>query len=130
MAAARGQPSELRAGVKVWPGSGTTLVDLAIATEIKGRKPVNVSDRYAEMPDMFLCFNALKNSVEDAQVTHIWRRGDRIISRVELSVGRSPHWRTWSRQRVKPTWTGEWSCEVVGPDGRRLGLASFRAGSG
>ncbi|PKN54725.1 MAG: hypothetical protein CVU56_25075, partial [Deltaproteobacteria bacterium HGW-Deltaproteobacteria-14] len=54
--------------------------------------------------------------------------GGRLVSRVELEVGKSPKWRTWSRQRTREDWIGPWSCEVLGPDGRRIGIASFDVG--
>ena len=114
----------MRSGV-----GGLKLIDLVIATEVRKREPHGVSDRFAEIPRMFHCFCVFENRHEAATVTHIWKRGGRVVSRVELEVGKSPKWRTWSRQRLQPKWTGEWSCEVQGPGGRVLGIATVQAGS-
>ncbi len=123
-----GAGEALRPGVEIWPDGRPRLIDLAIATEIKARKPVNVAQRYKAVPELLMCFTAF-GSDADTTVTHVWRHGDRVVSRVELSVGRSPSWRTWSRQRLNVGGTGAWSCEVLGPDGQRLGVARVRVGS-
>ena len=108
--------------------SGLKLVDLAIAPEVRRREPIGTSDRFLEMPRMFHCFCVFENRQEPGTVTHVWKRDGRVVSRVELEVGKSPKWRTWSRQRLQATWTGEWSCEVQAPGGRVLGVATARAG--
>ncbi len=126
-----GEGTEVRPGVHLYPGSQELrVVDLAIATSIKSRTPQGVAQHYAVMPDRFLCFSVFDSRAEgEADVSHVWRRDGRVVSRVELSVGRSPKWRTWSRQRVREHWQGRWSCEVVDREGRRLGLAEFSAGA-
>ncbi len=119
----------IRKGVTLFSSSPPLrLTDLAIGTSVKSRVPQEVSDSYATMPDQFVCFSVFDNRQDGAQVTHVWRRDGRVVSRVELEVGRSSKWRTWSRQRVKDTWTGHWSCEVLGPESRMLGRAKFAAG--
>ena len=50
------------------------------------------------------------------------------VTGVELEVGKSPKWRTWSKQRVSPHWRGVWSCEVLSPEGTQLGLHVFQVG--
>lgn len=122
-------PDELRPGVRLTRGAADIrLVDLAIALEIKSRVPQGVSNSFPEMPRMFMCYSVYDNRVDATTVTHVWKRDGRVVSRVELEVGRSPKWRTWSRQRVKPHWTGEWACEVYGPGDVKLGVARFSAG--
>ena len=114
---------ELRGAV-----DGLKLVDLAIATEVKRREPLGVGDHFADVPRMFHCFCVFENRQQATNVTHVWKRDGRVVSRVELEVGKSPKWRTWSRQRLQPTWAGKWTCEVQTMTGRMLGLAAVRAG--
>ena len=114
---------ELRSGV-----DGLKLVDLAIATDVKRREPTGIDNRFATLPARFHCFCVFENRQQATQVTHVWKRDGRVVSRVELEVGKSPKWRTWSRQRLQPTWTGNWTCEVVSSSGRILGSASVQAG--
>ena len=64
-------------------------------------------------------------------VTHIWRRDGKVVSRVELEVGRSPKWRTWSRQRLPASAEGRWSCEVIeGQQDLKLGTVTVSVGGG
>jgi hypothetical protein len=114
---------ELRSAV-----DGLKLVDLAIATDVKRREPTGIDDRFATLPKRFHCFCVFENRQQATQVTHVWKRNGRVVSRVELEVGKSPKWRTWSRQRLQPTWTGSWTCEVQSASGRTLGTASVQAG--
>ncbi|MGB0589338.1 MAG: DUF2914 domain-containing protein [Myxococcota bacterium] len=114
---------ELRGAV-----DGLKLVDLAIATEVKRREPTGIDSRFATLPRRFHCFCVFENRQQTTQVTHVWKRDGRVVSRVELEVGKSPKWRTWSRQRLQPSWTGNWTCEVQSASGRILGIASARAG--
>ena len=118
-----------RSGIELTQGgNGLKLVDLAIAAEVKKREPEGVQEHFTTLPRRFHCFCVFENRGETTQVTHIWRRNGRVVSRVELEVGKSPKWRTWSRQRLKPEWTGTWTCEVQSRDGRNLGRATVRAG--
>jgi hypothetical protein len=114
---------ELRGAV-----DGLKLVDLAIATEVIRREPTGIDDRFASLPKRFHCFCVFENRQQATQVTHVWKRDGRVVSRVELEVGKSPKWRTWSRQRLQPSWTGNWTCEVHSMSGRTLGIASVQAG--
>lgn len=120
---------EPEAAVTLEKGTDTlALMDLTIARDIQDRLPVGVATHFPEVPSKFQCYSVFKNTGEATTATHVWRRGDRVVSRVELSVGKSPRWRTWSRQRLSSAWAGRWSCEVLGPDGVRLGMASVTAG--
>ena len=124
-----GPAREVRPGMIVYPGTGELeLVDLAIATAIAQRQPQDVRTVYDRMPELFFCYTVFSNPTAEQMVTHVWRHGGRLVSRVELEVGKSPKWRTWSRQRTRQDWTGAWSCEVLDPNGRRIGMASFDVG--
>jgi|GEM_PF-2440804 len=121
---------ELREGVQVYPArDGLAVVDLAIAEKMQGRQPYNIADHFDTPPAMLACFGAYSNRLKEAQITHVWRKGNKILSRVELRVGVSAKWRTWSRQRVRGG-GAEYSCEVLSPSGKRLGLAVATVGTG
>jgi hypothetical protein len=105
-----------------------TLLDLALAPAVVNREPEGASDRFEETPPLFVCFTSFDQRSDPMTITHVWTWNDREMARVELEVGKSPKWRTWSRQRLQPEQTGRWACEVLGPDGRRLGLARVTVG--
>lgn len=116
-------------GPKIWPWrSGFRLVDVEVGTGLEDKTPTDVRLAYDTVPELFYCYTVFENPGAEATVTHVWRRGTRLVSRVELEVGSSPKWKTWSKQRTQSHWTGTWSCEVLGPDGQQLGLTVFRVG--
>ena len=116
-------------GVTVYGGGDQELIELTVATGVEGRRPIGASAHFEQAPERLFCFTSVRNDQEDAKLTHVWRRGTRVVSRVELSVGRSPSWRTWSRQRTRADWTGAWSCEVLDAKSKRLGIAEFTVGN-
>ena len=116
-------------GTRIWPSAGgLKLVELVVGTALEDKLPTDVKTHYPNPPEILYCYSVFENPEVEATVTHVWRRGSRLVSRVELEVGNSPKWRTWSKQRTQPHWTGLWSCEVLGPDGAQLGLTVFRVG--
>ena len=116
-------------GTRIWPSAGgLKLVELVVGTALEDKLPTDVKTHYPTPPEILYCYSVFENPEADATVTHVWRRGSRLVSRVELEVGNSPKWRTWSKQRTQPHWTGLWSCEVLGGDGRQLGLTVFQIG--
>ncbi len=116
-------------GTHVWPiARSPRLVELAVGTGLEDKTPRDVREVYAKVPELLYCYSSFENSQAEQTITHVWRRGNRLVSRVELEVGQSPKWKTWSKQRTQPHWTGLWSCEVLGPDGAQLGLTVFRVG--
>lgn len=116
-------------GTRIWPsGGGLKLVEHVVGAALEDKLPADIKLHYATTPEILYCYSVFENPLPDTTVTHVWRRGSRLVSRVELEVGRSPKWRTWSKQRAQPHWTGLWSCEVLGPDGRQLGLTVFQIG--
>ncbi|MFO0750438.1 MAG: DUF2914 domain-containing protein [Myxococcota bacterium] len=117
-------------GAKIWPSpGGFRLVDVEVGTGLEEKAPTDVRTVYDTVPELLYCYTVFENPGPEATVTHVWRRGTRLVSRVELEVGSSPKWKTWSKQRTQSHWTGTWSCEVLGPDGEQLGLTVFRVGS-
>jgi len=116
-------------GTRIWPSAGgLKLVELVVGTALEDKLPTDVKTHYPNPPEILYCYSVFENPEAEATVTHVWRRGSRLVSRVELEVGNSPKWRTWSKQRTQPHWTGLWSCEVLGSDGRQLGLTVFQIG--
>ncbi len=116
-------------GTHIWPlGSFPKLIELYVGSGLDEKLPTNIRTRYDAPPEILYCYTVFENPSPNATVTHVWRRGARLVSRVELEVGQSPKWRTWSKQRTQPHWVGTWSCEVLGPDGEQLGLTVFDIG--
>ncbi len=104
------------------------LVELAVGTNVVDRNPEDVRERYDEVPPMLYCYSAVESREPNQSIVHVWRRQGVLVSRVELEVGKSPRWKTWSKQKTLDHWTGPWSCEVTSSDGQQLGVTRFIVG--
>jgi hypothetical protein len=104
------------------------IAALTMATGVEDREPVNVQAHYPQAPDTLYCHGVYGNLLSNATVRHEWRHNGRTVSRMDVEVGVSRSWRTWSKHRLPSDSRGEWVCEVLTPDGTRLGLTEVTVG--
>jgi hypothetical protein len=100
------------------------VVEGLITTQIRDRLPVDSVQSYPATSGTLFCFTRIAGAVEEAQVFHVWYRGEQEMARVELLV-RSSDWRTWSSKRLLPGWAGDWRVEVVDGEGNLLQTIAF-----
>lgn len=109
----------------------TTLVApfvkrLVIASDIKEREPVELTD--AKVDEPVVAFVELKNAEEEEMgvvVTFEHADGNKV-GFVELTVpGKSPRFRTWARTRNIKT-PGEWTAVVTSKSGEELARKTFQ----
>jgi hypothetical protein len=55
-------------------------------------------------------------------IEHLWRRQGVEVARHYLPTGDQHAWRSWSRHRLE---AGEYTVEVLAPDGSRLAVRQF-----
>lgn len=99
---------------------------LVIASDIKEREPVELTDAKIEEP--VVAFVELKNSAEqDAGVVVTFEHaGGTKVGFVELTVpAKSPRYRTWARTRNIKT-PGEWTAVVTSKSGEELARTTFQ----
>ena len=101
------------------------IVDDAIATGVVKREPVGVSAHFGDDAGVLWAWVQVRNLKAPSQVTMVWRHEGEVRSRVTLDVGVSPRWRTWSRKSVGAKDHGEWTVEVLSPDGETLRTLKF-----
>lgn len=99
---------------------------LIIASDIKEREPVELTDAQVEQP--VVAFVELKNAEEtDMGVVVTFEHEDgKKVGFVELTVpGKSPRYRTWARTRNIKT-PGEWTAIVTSASGEELARKTFQ----
>ena len=72
-----------------------------------------------------MSWDRIKNPGDKSQIRMFWKHDGRIKSRVDLDVGTSPGWRTWSRKTMTASDAGDWTVEVRTWDGRLLDTVEF-----
>ena len=95
-----------------------------ITTGIMDRNPVDVQESYPSAVGRLLCFTRITGADGDTVIYHVWYRGGKEMSRVELPV-RSVDWRTWSSKTILPEWKGEWKVDVLDAQGKTLKTIHF-----
>jgi hypothetical protein len=97
--------------------------DLAIGTAVAERQLTGMAESFPASVGTLYCYMKIANAA-NAQVEHVWFKGDAEMSRVKLNVTGSP-WRTWSSKKLGADAAGDWRCDVM-VDGKTVQYAKFR----
>lgn len=90
------------------------------------RIPLGVDKIFPNDIGALFCFTAIENLVADDSITHTWYYNGREMAAIDLEVGRSPFWRTWSIKRIQPRLIGDWQVVVFDSKGYQLGFTTFQ----
>lgn len=97
--------------------------ELAIGTGVAERQLTGMAETFPASIGTLYCYMKITNAA-DAQVEHVWYKGDTEILRKPIKVGGSP-WRTWSSRKVAADAVGDWRCDLV-VDGKTVQSAKFK----
>jgi len=103
------------------------LTKAVMARGLDQREPVDEATAFPRDVGQVVCFTQLEGGA-DTVIYHVWRHGTTLHAKVQLSVQAGP-WRTWSRKRIHPSWTGDWTVDVEDESGKVLKTLSFTIGS-
>mgnify|MGYP000409604186 CR=1 FL=1 len=99
-------------------------VDSVITTAIVDREPVDKVQAFPVASGKLYCFTRVVGAEEPTVVYHVWFRGDRLMSRVELAVN-SNNWRTWSAKKFTGDQSGAWRVEIQDAAGNVMQQVDF-----
>jgi Protein of unknown function (DUF2914) len=99
------------------------LVDRAPAA-VGGCTAAACATRYPSTVGTVTFWTRLSGGAPGRWVEHVWFHGNKEIARVRQKV-EGPTWRTWTRKRIMPEWTGDWRVEVLAEDGTVLAERFF-----
>ncbi len=101
-----------------------TLVirDFVLSHGINEREPVDITYSFLPSDERAYAFLRVNNLGARTSVIFIWYYEDRVHAAVDLDIGTSPGWRTWSSANVR---SGQWRVELLGYDGLVLAAHSF-----
>ena len=103
------------------------VIEAVTATHVDrgARTPNNITAQFTAESDHAWAFVKVRNKTAPTHITMVWKNGNRIVSRKQLTVGVSPRWRTWSRLSLRGKPAGQWSVEVRSADDRLLQRLPF-----
>lgn len=100
------------------------IIDGTICLKISSLKCLGSNTQFPSDVRKLYCLTRIVGALNPISVTHAWYFGARERSRVSLVV-KSVNWRTYSSKTIHPQEIGDWSVEVLGPQGDPLGLYKF-----
>lgn len=93
-----------------------------VCTGVTNREPQGVSEQFSSQVGALYCFSEVKNY--EGTIFHVWFHGEEEVARMELPV-KGQRFRTWSKKRIPPSWTGPWRVEVRTAEGKVLAEVRF-----
>ena len=108
------------------PAQQTPSVEIAIGKSVASGAAVDTASAFPADVGQVAGWTRVTGLAAGSKITHQWIHGA-DTSKVELNIGGSP-WRTYSRKTIPAAATGDWTLEVLGPDGAKLGSKSFKIG--
>ncbi|HXI03248.1 MAG TPA: DUF2914 domain-containing protein [Candidatus Saccharimonadales bacterium] len=106
------------------PAAKLAVAQAVIARDVTAREPVDPGTSFARDVGELICFSKITGASGETSIVHVWKHGDTEMARVELPV-KSASWRTWSRKKILPEWTGAWTVEIQDTNGNVLDTQSF-----
>lgn len=91
----------------------------------KDRIPIERGVEFPGDVNMLSCFTAINNPGDSTIVTHIWYYEGRDVARIDMEIGTSPFWRTWSVKKIPPNSVGQWGVYVFDAEGIEIGKKDF-----
>ena len=107
------------------PESKVSLVDAVIAADVEDRVAQGVGDVFGTDVGKLVAWVSVNNPEAPTKITMVWRRDGKVRSKVNLKVGVSPRWRTWSRSSIREYDAGEWTVEIYDEQNHLLDTIDF-----
>lgn len=108
------------------PVQQAASVEIAVGKSVAAGMPVDTASSFAADVGQVAAWTRVTGLAAGSKITHLWIHGA-DSSRVELNIGGSP-WRTYSRKTIPAGVTGDWTIEVLGPDGAKLATKTIKVG--
>lgn len=101
------------------------LVEIKAGTAVNARVLEGESAHFVADGQRVFVHLTVASAVDDS-VTMVWMRDGITVWSFDLTVGRSPRWRTWARRTMKARDVGQWTVQVLDADGAVLGSTDFQ----
>jgi len=102
------------------------IKDFVLTHAIDEREPIDMVEGFTPADERGYVFARVSNDGPQSQLTAVWIHEGDVHARVDLNVGTSSGWRTWSSTNLKP---GDWTVQLRDTQGVILAERSFAVGS-
>jgi len=101
------------------------VVASAMALGVEKRVPLGVGSKFSADAEKIWAFIKVKNKNAPTKLRMVWKRHGKQRMAVDLRVGKSSGWRTWSYKRIAKQDAGKWTVDVLTQDGKTLHSMDF-----
>ena len=96
--------------------------DLILSHGVYEREQTDIAKSFEPSDERAYAFARISNAGPLTNVSFVWHYGSNIHAIVDLNIGTSQGWRTWSSAKLK---SGDWRVELVTEEGEVLAERAF-----
>lgn len=100
---------------------GLQVVEAKAAGGVTEREAVDESSTFSA-GDQVTIWAAIRNTESAGDIKMVWFANDKEVTTVDIEIGQSWRWRTWSKSKV---WAGDWKVEIQDGSGTVLETVEF-----
>ena len=110
------------AALPAMAGNSLVIRDFVLTHGIYEREPVGTTDSFSIDDARGYAFVRIANDGAPTTVSFVWMHGGETHADIDMNIGTSSGWRTWSSINLKP---GQWRVDVKSSEGTILAQRSF-----
>ena len=96
--------------------------DFVLTHGIFEREPTGTTEKFATSDGRGYAFARIANEGMPTQVSFVWYYGDEMHASIDMNIGTSGGWRTWSSVNLRP---GNWRVKLQDQNGMVIAERSF-----
>ena len=101
------------------------VIASAMALGVDKRTPLGVGSKFSTDSEKIWAFIKVKNKTAPTKLRMVWKRQGKQRMAIDLRVGKSSGWRTWSYKRIGKRDAGKWTVEVFTQEGEKIHTMAF-----
>lgn len=106
--------------------AGSVVIrDFVLTHGISEREPMGTTEDFAVNDERGYAFARLHNDGTPTNVSFVWEIDNTVHASIDMSVGTSSGWRTWSSVALRP---GTWRVKLMDESGLMLAEKTFTIG--
>lgn len=96
--------------------------DFVMARDVVDREPIGMTTTFSPQDGRAFAYAKIDNPGAPTHVSFVWLYDDALYATVDMEIGTSVRWRTWSSAELS---LGAWRVQIVSPDGDVLSETAF-----
>ena len=102
--------------------SSIVIRDFVLTHGIYEREPVGTTETFASADGRGYAFARIANDGSPTQISFVWYYGEEMHASIDMNIGTSSGWRTWSSVNLKP---GNWRVKLQDASGAVIAERMF-----